>query len=79
MTAVVDKLFRIVDCIATRDDDAMSLAELTRETGIPKATLYRLLGDLIEPGIIAHAPEGYALGGRLFDLGSRVSPRDAAK
>ncbi|GAB2458966.1 IclR family transcriptional regulator [Jatrophihabitans fulvus] len=68
----MEKLFQIVDCIAKGDDDAVSLATLTRETGIPKATLYRLLGDLVEPGFVDHAPGGYALGGRLFDLGSRV-------
>lgn len=72
MTAVIGKLFQIVDCVATGEDDSVSLATLTRQTGIPKATLYRLLGDLIEPGILEHAPGGYSLGTRLFDLGSRV-------
>jgi DNA-binding IclR family transcriptional regulator len=82
MTAVVGKLFKIVDCIAEIDQDSLSLATLTRETGLPKATLYRLLGDLVSLGILDHAPGGYSLGGKLFELGGNVPEyrrlRDAA-
>jgi len=72
MTAVVDKLLLILDSIAESGDDSMSLARLSRRTGIPKTTLYRLLGDLVEPGIIDHVPDGYALGRKLFDFGAAV-------
>lgn len=72
MTAVIGKLFRIIECIAASEDDSVSLAKLTEQTGIPKATLYRLLNDLIEPGIVSHDHEGYALGSRLFELGNAV-------
>ena len=72
MTAVVSKLFRIVDCIASGDEDSQSVAALTRATGLPKATLYRLLRDLVDLGILDHAPDGYCLGRRLFELGGSV-------
>jgi IclR helix-turn-helix domain len=82
MTAVAGKLFRIVDCIAAVDEDSLSLATLTKETGLPKATLYRLLSDLVALGVLDHTHSGYSLGGKLFELGGSVPEyrrlRDAA-
>ncbi|MGW4773475.1 IclR family transcriptional regulator [Nocardia sp. NPDC004278] len=72
MTAVVGKLFTALDCIAQEGGDAVSLAQLTQRTGIPKATLYRLLCDLLEAGVIERGRSGYSLGGRLFELGFAV-------
>lgn len=72
MTAVVGKLFHVLECIAEDEGDSVSLAALTKRTGLPKATLYRLLGDLVEPGIVEHGRGGYSLGGRLFELGASV-------
>lgn len=72
MTALVDKVFKIVDCLADGGEEEQSLAALGRETGLPKATLHRLLRDLVAIGIVDHSSGGYSPGGRLFELGGRV-------
>ncbi|MEV0109777.1 IclR family transcriptional regulator [Nocardia sp. NPDC050799] len=72
MTAVVGKLFAALDCIAAEGNDAVGLAQLTQRTRLPKATLYRLLCDLVDAGVVEHSKNGYSLGGRLFELGFAV-------
>jgi sugar lactone lactonase YvrE/DNA-binding IclR family transcriptional regulator len=46
-------------------------AELLRQTGLPKATLYRLLGALVEFGYVRHDTrlKTFSLGQRLIELG----------
>lgn len=72
MTIVADKMFLVLDSIANDDQDAVGLARLTKETNVPKATLYRLLCDLVGAGVVDHGPGGYSLGARLFELGNAV-------
>lgn len=72
MTIVADKMFRILDTIADEKSDVVSLARLTKLTDVPKATLYRLLCDLSDAGVLDHGPGGYSLGTRLFELGHSV-------
>jgi DNA-binding IclR family transcriptional regulator len=83
MTAVIGKVLQIVDCLAADPCGPVSLADMTRRTGIPKPTLYRLLGDLLQPGIVEHGNSGYTLGRRLFELGVAAPRygciRDAAR
>jgi len=55
------------------DDDELGFAELGRRTGLPKATLHRLLGDLTEVRLLDRGTRGYRLGGHLFQLGIRAS------
>ena len=57
----------------TIDDHGVSLAELTRRTGLPKPTLHRLLADLVEVRLVERTSAGYLLGGQLFELGMRAS------
>lgn len=54
-------------------DRPCTSAELLRDTGLPKATLYRLLGALIEFGFVRHDArlKTYGLGHRLIELGSK--------
>ncbi|WP_439378858.1 IclR family transcriptional regulator [Amycolatopsis lexingtonensis] len=54
------------------DDDALSLAELHRRTGMPKPTAYRLLQQLVGWRLLDRHPTGYRLGLRLFELGQLV-------
>ncbi len=74
MTVVAEKMFHVLECIASDDLDEVGLARLTDRTNIPKATLYRLLCDLSKAGIIDHGPSGYSLGTQLFELGYAVPP-----
>jgi len=52
------------------DDDAVTLAELGRRTGLPRSTVHRLAGELLALGMIDRAPDGtVALGAGLWELG----------
>lgn len=51
--------------------EGRSLAELARETGLSKATAHRLLGGLLDAGLVRALGEGrYALGPRCLVLGA---------
>ncbi|NDK91518.1 IclR family transcriptional regulator [Gordonia desulfuricans] len=55
------------------DDGVLPLAELVRRTGLHKATVYRLCGELVELRLLDKSPDGYRLAGGLFELGMRAS------
>lgn len=50
-------------------DDALSLAELARRTGIPKGTAHRLIAELADLGFLERVGTGLRLGMPLFELG----------
>jgi DNA-binding IclR family transcriptional regulator len=52
------------------DKRIMSLTELSRESGLPKSTVHRLLARLIELGAVEHRPVGYALSIEFRRLGA---------
>jgi DNA-binding IclR family transcriptional regulator len=54
------------------DEQALSLAELTRRTGVPKASVYRISQELVAWGALERYGCGYRLGLRLFELGQLV-------
>lgn len=55
------------------NDQAVSLAELVRRTGLHKATIHRLCGELVSHRLLDKEPAGYRLSGGLFELGMRAS------
>jgi DNA-binding IclR family transcriptional regulator len=57
----------------TVDDQVLSLAELVRRTGLAKATVHRVAGDLVGNRLLDRTPVGYRLSGGLFELGMRAS------
>ncbi|MEV5832750.1 IclR family transcriptional regulator [Nocardia sp. NPDC052112] len=64
------------------DSGALSLTELSRRSGVAKATTYRLANGLVEWGVLERVGTKYRLGLRLFELGQLVPAqrvlRDAA-
>lgn len=64
-------------------DNAVSLSELARRTGLPKPTAHRLAGHLISLGMLERTDGGLRLGLALFELGQLVPRqrglRDAAR
>lgn len=46
-----------------------SLTELTRQTGLPRSTVYRLLTPLMDHGLVESSPDGYSLGPQAAVLG----------
>lgn len=63
-------------------DPTLSLAELSRRTNIPKATVFRIAGDLADRRVLERVESGFRLGMHLFELGEMVPRqrrlRDAA-
>jgi DNA-binding IclR family transcriptional regulator len=57
----------------TVDDQAVPLAELVRRTGLHKATVHRLCGELVGLRLLDKSADGYRLAGGLFELGMRAS------
>jgi len=53
-------------------DRKLTLAEMTRRTGIPKATVHRLAGELRELGVLEGERGVYRIGMRMFELGQLV-------
>jgi len=54
---------------------SVSLARLSKETGMNKATALRYLSVLESRGVVERRPQGWSLGLALFELGSRVPIR----
>lgn len=50
-------------------DDALGVSELSRRTGLPKTTVHRLVGQMIEHGLLERAGRAVRLGLRLFEIG----------
>jgi len=55
------------------DDTVLSLAELVRRTGLPKATVHRVAASLVDHRLLDRSRLGYRLSGGLFELGMRAS------
>jgi DNA-binding IclR family transcriptional regulator len=65
------------------DDEHISLTEITRRSGVPKASVHRLAQELLQWGLLERHGSDYWLGMRLFEIGQRVPRqrilRDAAR
>jgi DNA-binding IclR family transcriptional regulator len=57
----------------TVEDTALGFAELRVRTGLPKATLHRMIGDLISAGLLERKEGHYRLSRLVFELGMRAS------
>lgn len=67
--AVVDRAFQVLElCAESRR--TLSLAELSRETGLPKSTLHRLCWKLESVGALESHQGGFRIGTKLFALGA---------
>jgi IclR family transcriptional regulator, acetate operon repressor len=53
-------------------DVGLSLRELAWRAELPMTTTHRIVGDLVEAGLLDRADDGYRLGVRLFELGQLV-------
>jgi DNA-binding IclR family transcriptional regulator len=71
--SVLGRVVRILRCF-TSEDRGGGLSELTRRTGLPKATVHRMVQDLVAADLLAPADQGYRLGRGLFELGMLAAP-----
>lgn len=69
----VARALALIDVIASSDMGA-SLVELSRETGLHKSTVWRLLATLRDSGIVRYVKdeERYTLGSKALELGARA-------
>jgi len=71
-TTVIGKVVTILRAF-TVDDNELTLAELVRRTGMHKATVHRLAGELVDVRLLDRTDGGYRLSGGLFELGMLAS------
>jgi DNA-binding IclR family transcriptional regulator len=69
--SLVRRAFVVLACFST-DDRELSLAELVARTGLPKATLHRLAGQLMTAGALERSGRKYRLGVKIFELSGGV-------
>ena len=70
----------LLDVLARHYPQMVSLAEIVRETGLPKATAFRFMKSLQEVGFAAYdrINEAYYLGARTMDLGAKALAQNFA-
>lgn len=69
---VIGRAVAIIEAVAD-SRDPVSLATLTRRTGIPKATVRRIANDLAQRGMLELTPQGYRAGTQLIYHGLRAA------
>lgn len=57
----------------TVEDTVLGYADLRARTGLPKATLHRLIGDMVGARLLERVEGRYRLSGLVFELGMRAS------
>jgi DNA-binding IclR family transcriptional regulator len=74
--AVAEKLFQTLEFFTTYREGELTLDEITRKTGLPKSTSFRLLGSLGKCGYLVQNKESgrYSLGERFFNLANSTLP-----
>lgn len=69
---ILGKAMRVLHAF-TVDDTHLGFTELRTRTGLSKATLHRLLGDLVTARLLERTTDGYRLSRLVFELGMRAS------
>lgn len=70
--SVLDRIVAVLEAVR-QAQGATTISQISRSTGIPKSTVSRLVGHLVEQRHLARTDGGVAVGVRLFELGVRVS------
>ncbi|KAA9156888.1 IclR family transcriptional regulator [Microbacterium lushaniae] len=67
------RMLQVLECF-DEDEPALTVAEMSRRTGIPLSSLHRWVAVLAREGLLARGPGAtYAIGSRLWELGE-LSP-----
>jgi DNA-binding IclR family transcriptional regulator len=71
MVPAARQVLRLLDALA-RQPAPVPAAALVRELGLPRSTVYHLLGELVAAGFVVHLPEErrYGLGVAALELGT---------
>ena len=73
---VLNRAVDILDAFTVAPTPSLRLSELAERTGLPKATLHRLLAALEVLGLVERTGSGHQLGIRLFELGEHVPRKE---
>lgn len=57
------------------ESEVLSLAELSRVSGVPKATVIRMMEPFIQHGLIVKSAGGYSLGLRFLEFAAQIDRR----
>jgi DNA-binding IclR family transcriptional regulator len=71
--AVLDGAFAVLDALA-RADAGLGLSDLSRQSGLAKASTYRLAEQLVGLGAVRRHGRRYYIGARLGRIGQRWQP-----
>jgi DNA-binding IclR family transcriptional regulator len=71
--AVIDGVFAVLDALA-RADTGLGLSDLSRQSGLAKASAYRLAEQLVGLGAVRRHERRYYIGPRLGRIGQRWQP-----
>lgn len=71
-SSVLGKVMSVLEAFSA-DDTGVGFTELQRRTGLPKATLHRIAGDLVAARLLTRVDGAFHLGSHLFELGMRAS------
>jgi DNA-binding IclR family transcriptional regulator len=71
-TGVIESAFCLLQVL--RSHGQLPVAELTRQSRLPRTTVSRLLGQLAEVGAVERVGAHYRLGPHLLSLGQHVTP-----
>jgi DNA-binding IclR family transcriptional regulator len=71
--AVLEGAFSVLDALA-RADAGLGLSDLSRQTGLAKASTYRLVEQLVGLGAVRRHERRYYIGARLGRIGQRWQP-----
>lgn len=69
---VLGRALELVQVVAEHGP-GLTLAELTRRSGLPKPTARRIAGDLVRREVLERVADGYSLGPRLGELGAAAT------
>jgi IclR family acetate operon transcriptional repressor len=71
--SVLGRAFCVLDCLP-RDGSGITLTDLAVASGVPKGSLHRMLGQLLELEVLRRESDLYLLGRHLFALTRRTDP-----
>ncbi|BDZ65363.1 IclR family transcriptional regulator [Agromyces mangrovi Wang et al. 2018] len=70
--SVLDRMIAILEVVRA-SDGSTTITSVARETGIPKSTASRLVGELVRQRYLCRSDHGIGIGLRLFELGARAA------
>ncbi|MCK8669511.1 helix-turn-helix domain-containing protein [Rhodococcus sp. HM1] len=73
--AMVDRIMSVLEAFS--GGESLTLAQVSRRTGVPRSSVHRLLTRLSELGALDRTGFEYRVGMRLFDIGSHALDKDA--